>query len=283
MSTTMPGSVGTTSPATNGTSNSNGGMPPITATSSLPPEVSRKTLENTVERALALLRGIATETKIREQMNKYGYSDAHHQEGWRRLAVAAGFYQPLGATDNNDVNVRNAIAEIDAKDEQVFRIASASLSRRFPQQADMLLGGISASRGVASVLNLEILLDRIDKLEQATGQDAATVQGKAAVALLAERGLSVAERAKLRALINVAKRSNPVDGNPSAAEVSDEGYVANLQALREWYEEWSEIARALFSRRDYLIRIGMASNRRSSASEEEPAEPPAPNPAEPGV
>jgi hypothetical protein len=279
----MPGSVGTTTPATNGTSNSNGGMPPITATSSLPPEVSRKTLESTVERALALLRGIASEKKIREQMNKHGYSDAHQQEGWRRLSIAAGFYQPLGAQDDNDVNVRNAIAEIDAADEQIFRIASASLSRRFPAHADILLGGISAARGAASVLNLEILLDRIDKLEQATGEDAATVQGKAAVALLAERGLSASERARLRGLINVAKRSNPVDGSPTAAEESDEQYVANLQALREWYEEWSEIARALFSRRDYLIRLGMASSRRSSGPEEEPEQSPAPNPAEPGV
>jgi hypothetical protein len=280
MSTSMPGSVATTSPGTNGASNNNnGGSPPLDAMSSLPPDVSRKTLESTVERAMALLRGIAAEKGIREQMHKYGYSDAHQQEGWRRLAVAAGFHQPLGAQDDNDANVRNAINELDSSDEQVFRIAAASLSRRFPQHADRLLGGISASRGVASVLNLEILLDRIDKLEQ----DASDSQRTAVVTLLSERGLSPAERARLRGLINVAKKSNPVDGSPSAVEERDKQYVANLQALREWYEEWSEIARALFSRRDYLIRLGMAASRRSSKEEEEPAPPVAPSPVEPGV
>ena len=277
MSTSMPGSVGTTSPGTNGTSNSNGGSPPLDALSSVPPDVSRKTLETTVERAMAFLRGIAAEKGIRQQMHKFGYSDAHQQEGWRRLGVAAGFHQPLGAQDDNDVNVRNAINELDSSDEQVFRIATASLSRRFPQHADRLLGGIGAARGVASVLNLEILLDRIDKLEQ----DASDSQRTAVVALLTERGLSPAERVRLRGLINIAKKSNPVDSSPTAVEERDKQYVANLQSLREWYEEWSEIARALFSRRDYLIRLGMATSRRSAKEEEEA--PVAPNPAEPGV
>ncbi len=281
MATTMPGSVGTTTPVSNGTSSNNNSNPSdVTATSSVPPEVTRKTLESTVERALALLRGIAGEKRIREVMHNHGYSDVHQQEGWRRLGLAAGFHQPLGSQDDNDTAVRNAINEIDGLDEQIFRIASATVTRRFPEQADKLLGGIGPGRGAAAVLNLEILLDRLDAFEQ----PASSASDKAAVALLGQRGLSTAERARLRLLINTAKKSNPVDSNPTASEERDKQYVANLQSLREWYEEWSEIARALFSRRDYLIRLGLGTARRSSAAEEETPEPaPAPNPTEPGV
>ena len=287
MSMTTPGSVGTTAPANNGSSSNSttADTAVLTATSSSPPEVTRKTLEGTVERALSFLRGVAGEKRIREVLHRHGYSDAHQQEGWRRLSVAAGFHQPLGAQDDNDVAVRTAIAEIDAIDEQVFRITSASVSRRFPAQAEFLLGGIAPGRGAASVLNLEILLDRIDQLETGAGREATSVPDRATVELLTQRGLSVAERARLRELINVAKKSNPVDTNPTAAEARDKQYVANLQALREWYEEWSEIARALFTRRDYLIRLGMASSRRSSATEEEAEAPVAApiSPSDPGV
>ena len=286
MSMTIPGSVGTTAPTNNGSSTTNPSDAAImTVTSSFPPDVTRKTLEGTVERALSFLRGVAGEKRIREVLHKHGYSDAHQQEGWRRLSVAAGFHQPLGAQDDNDVAVRNAITEIDAIDEQVFRVTSASVSRRLPIQGDFLLGGIAPGRGAASVLNLEILLDRIDQLETGAGREATSVPDRATVQLLSQRGLSIAERERLRQLINVAKRSNPVDTNPTASEERDKQYVANLQALREWYEEWSEIARPLFTRRDYLIRLGMASTRRSSAVEEEAEAPVAApvSPADPGV
>lgn len=49
--------------------------------------------------------------------------------------------------------------------------------------------------------------------------------------------------------------------------------METLVALREWFEEWSEIARACVSRRDYLIRMGLASRRIRSTTETEDAEP----------
>jgi hypothetical protein len=45
-----------------------------------------------------------------------------------------------------------------------------------------------------------------------------------------------------------------------------------LVALRAWYEEWSEIARVAVTRRDQLIRLGLASRKlRQEDDESEPA------------
>lgn len=49
--------------------------------------------------------------------------------------------------------------------------------------------------------------------------------------------------------------------------------METLVALREWFEEWSEIARACVSRRDSLIRMGLARRRSRSTTETEDAEP----------
>jgi len=50
----------------------------------------------------------------------------------------------------------------------------------------------------------------------------------------------------------------------------NEALEEHVAALRAWYEEWSEIARATVTRRDYLIRLGLA--KRKSNNEQ-----PAPN------
>ncbi len=57
----------------------------------------------------------------------------------------------------------------------------------------------------------------------------------------------------------VPSESAPVDPRDEAKRAEREKkHVASLVALRAWYEEWSEIARAAIKRRDYLIRVGLA-------------------------
>ena len=43
-----------------------------------------------------------------------------------------------------------------------------------------------------------------------------------------------------------------------AAEASEEEQREALLKLKSWYGEWSEMARAVIGRRDYLIRLGLA-------------------------
>ncbi len=268
MTTSIPGANGSVSPGSD-----NGSVSSITTEA----DVSRRTLETYPERALAMLRTLGTDNGIRATMLSYGYSDAEHKEGWRRLHAASGFTNIAEPSTEMDASVRSAIAELDAMDERIFRITSATLSKRFPAQAQFVLGGIGASRGAAAVINLQLLMDRLDALENDPSRVATRDQDREAVAKLGERGLSKSERSRIRQLIEASQRANPVDLSPSAREEADKQYVANLVALRDWYQEWAEIARALITRRDHLIRLGLASQKRGDTeAPETPAAPVAP-------
>lgn len=84
----------------------------------------------------------------------------------------------------------------------------------------------------------------------------------AALALLARRGIGPEKRKELRELIARAKQGEaaaPVD--PVREQTQAEkarSHADALLELRHWYKEWSEIARAVISRRDYLIQLGLA-------------------------
>jgi hypothetical protein len=70
-----------------------------------------------------------------------------------------------GSTTSVDRGVRDAIAEIDAWDEDGFRIVRAALGRLHPEQAKTVLAGLSLSTGAAAVLGVETLFDRLDASE----------------------------------------------------------------------------------------------------------------------
>lgn len=224
-------------------------------------EVSRRTLETIPGRALAFLRPIPQDQELRRLLGRYGYGAKAHAEGWRLLHAASNFDAPTLPESNADEAARAAASALDDADEKVFRVASASLARRFPEQHAYLLHDIGPSRGGGAVLAIEILLDRLDAMPTAPERSATREADSAAIALLAERGLHANERARLRALVEAAKLVAPVPEAPVDAAKAEADYLARLVALRDWYVEWSEIAKAAITRRDRLIRLGLATPR----------------------
>jgi hypothetical protein len=241
--------------------------------------VTQRTLENTLDRAFRLLRGISTNVAVRNRLDACGFTDADQQEGVELLAKASGFTPVTSASgDVADEHARAALAELDDADEGLFRIATATLNRRFPEQAKALLDGLAPVQGPQAILNVRTFLDRLDALESGSPTEAA----RSAIAILAKRGIDAAERARLRGLVEVALRAQPVVSTSTEIERRRELRNAALVALRDWYLEWSEVARACISRRDLLILLGLASRRTSRDEEEESAAPPAPtSPASP--
>jgi hypothetical protein len=81
---------------------------------------------------------------------------------------------------------------------------------------------------------------------------------QAALATLAARRLDEAERKRLRGLVAAAKAApdSPPEAPPVAPNAAER--LEALKALRLWYEDWAEVAHALFKRRDHLIRLGLA-------------------------
>ncbi len=174
--------------------------------------------------------------------------------------------------------------ELVAWDEPNFRIISATLERRHAAQQAFVFHNLTAQVGSAAVLGVKALLDRLDALESSPDREATRKEDHAALKTLAKRGHTKEERERLRQLVDVACAGTPdpmdeaevededdeaegdgADETDGAGETDDGDAVVGsdthtkaLLELYAWYKEWSEIARAVVKRRDYLIRLGLA-------------------------
>jgi len=244
---------------------------------------ARQTLEETPERMLSLLSAIGTVPTIRAALTKRGYTADDHEQGWKLLHKASGYLGPA-AEPKVDRTANDALAAVDAWDEPHFRLARATLERRYPDQAAFVFADLSAQTGPSALLSVGTFLDRLDALErklpgrelkEKAADKAQEKADKAALATLELRGITAAERSRLRGLIKVAQTGTAPDpgAEKAAAEAAAQAAerLKNLAELRAFYDEWAEIARIVITRRDYLIRLGLA--KRKSGESEEPAEP----------
>jgi hypothetical protein len=211
-------------------------------------------------RVLTFLRAAATKLEIRVALFGAGYTTEEQDEGWRLLHKACG-HVPGVASPSDDAAARAAIAEIDAWDEPGFRRIGAALGRLHPEQQAFVFAGIEAARGAGSLLAVATLLERLDQLEKGrqgagggAGSRAAVAADRAAIATLTARGITPEVRGRLRELVKVAQTAQapvfPTDATAAERE-------AALLELRAWYADWSETARAVIQRRDYLVMLGL--------------------------
>jgi hypothetical protein len=196
-----------------------------------------------------------------------GYTPADHQEGWSLLHKVSGLFEE-DAPQETDLQVRDATTELDNTDEDLYRIVRAALTRLHPEQARFVLNGLEPTTGAGAILSVKNMLDRLDTLDKGRSKETAKAD-KAAIATLKQRGVTAAERARLRGLVDVAQSAPAVE--PAAAPVDDGKYEADLSALRAWFEDWSEVARVAIKRKDYLIRLGLASRKSPAKPDDSPA------------
>jgi hypothetical protein len=111
-----------------------------------------------------------------------------------------------------------------------------------------------------------------------------------ALETLAKRGYPKEELSRLRQLVDIASGEGTAaeEGDAEAtggaeqvrAVVDSHEHVDARRALYAWYREWSETARAVIKRRDFLVRLGLArlglARRKTRAKvKRSPAAPPA--------
>jgi hypothetical protein len=225
-------------------------------------DYEKRVLAATPGKALTFLRATATKVGIRAALFPAGYTPQEQEVGWSWLQRASGYVPGVGSVED-DATARAAIAEVDAWDEPGFRRIGAALQRLHPEQHAFVFAGLEAARGAGALLTVATLLDRLDAL--AKGRSSATeVADRQALATLNARGITPELRSHLRGLIAAAQvaATPALASNPSA-----EDRAQALLELRAWYKDWSETARAVISRKDYLIMLGL-SKRRSSGSAE---------------
>lgn len=220
-------------------------------------------LDDMPARGLRLLGALSSNPYIRAALAQRGYSDATHEHGWSLVLKASGYRRPVAELLAKP-EAAAAMAEIDAWDEPNFRIARATLVL-MPEQRDFLFQDLEAQTGAAAVASVTTFLDRCDELETSKDRKATRKADLAALDRLAERGISKAERERLRALLAVATASpdagglapkSPADPAKEAARAA-ERREARI-ALWGFVTEWSEIAKTVIKRRDHLIQLGLA-------------------------
>ena len=228
---------------------------------------SRQVLEEAPLRALKFLQGVSTFAPIAILLASKGYSQEDHLEGWNLLHVVTGYKKPPPPM-LEVVEVRDAIAELDAWDEPNFRIIHAALQRRHPDQDELVFRDLTPTTGAGAVLTVKTLLDRLDTLEKGKDRKETRTADHAALATLEKRGITPAERKRVRGLIAIAQRGLSPEALLSdaplqvAALENQSPKREDLEKLRAWLVEWSETARAVIKRRDYLIRLGLAKRKK---------------------
>ena len=230
---------------------------------------SETILEESPTRALAFLRGIARYPQIQSLLAPNGYTPEQHSEGWALTLAAIGAPSSTAGSAPVTTPAHQAMVTLDAWDEPGFARIDAALETSFPEQhAFVFAGGLAASVGAAAVAGVQTMLARLDTL--ASGKDrpkASHKKDEAALSRLAERGIDKAERERLSALVEQAKSLGP-----AAAPVDDTKHQAALYAVYLWHREWSKTAKAVISKRAYLISLGLA-KRKSSKKKEKAAAP----------
>lgn len=216
---------------------------------------SRQTLEETPARMLTFLRGIGTTAPIRATLAERGYSAQDHQQGWDLLHKVAGYTDTKSTLVMDET--QQAITQIDAWDEPTFRIAKAALERLHPDQAAFVFANLQPATGPAAVLTVRLFLERLDALENSPERIATRTQDLEALATLEKRGITKEERQRMHGLLDIAQGlASATPANVTDARLDD------LRALRAWFDDWTETARAVITRRDHLIRLGLAKRKK---------------------
>lgn len=224
-------------------------------------------------RAIRFLIGLRN-PRIATALAGYGFKESDMAEGWALVnAMGKGKLAFLPAEPRD----METLLRLDAWENQWFPIATATLERRFPAAATKFLLNLQQTEGPEVAISVRTFVDRYQ--EMAAGDAKYGAEGKKAVELLAQRGVTagVVQEADtlLKSLAQVAKPAEPVSIEEQEAELQ-----AAEDALWAWYIEWSKIARVAVKQRVLLKQLGFLAARRGGADEEAEVESP---PATPGA
>jgi hypothetical protein len=227
------------------------------------PIPSRITLDKTIPRATRLLNALAQRPDIYKYLALKGsYSPQHHRRGLDLLMRAMGTTPALLTSGREEGSGHgDDVARCAEADDIVLAQLDAAL--RFDHAAvyAILAEGLQPDEGVKAVTNLRLLTSRVSELKA----DPGAVEGgagavQAALEAMASFGLTQARLDELEALATRAGELPEVEVGAlptlSAAEVD-----AARVALYQWHRGWARIARSVVTRRDWLIRLGLARRR----------------------
>ncbi len=122
----------------------------------------------------------------------------------------------------------------------------------------------------------------LDQLENSAARKSSRKADHAALATLETRGVTKEERKQAKHLVNLIETTAAPD--ITSAPPSADKRMSALMDVYEWVQDWSDSARAVITRRDQLIRLGIGKRQtRAVPVDPQPAASPAPPPALPTI
>jgi hypothetical protein len=234
------------------------------------------TLEDTPPRALEFLRGVGASPEILRLLSKAGYTKKVHEEGLQLLTSIVSLPREKGAFHSVSAIYEAAVKEVTTWQKKDLRRIKATVTRFHPAEAEYLFSNLDFSPGVDAVLMVSIFLDRLASLANDPDRKATRKADHAVLETIKERGVTDPEIKHLRGLVKEAQ-TTPVPDVVAPAET--DARVEALRALRAWYTDWAETARTVLTRRDHLIRVGLATRKRTQTPAPPAVTPVVPSPA----
>jgi len=215
------------------------------------------TAEQALVRALLFLRTSASDAAVRGALAETGFGQADIDEGWRLLRAACSVPPP--AASPRRTGVRDATRALEAFAQTMLPRARAATRRFFPDYEAYLFAAPARVRG-ASTVTVAIFVERCGELASPKRRKTRE-RDRELLALLARRGITHAVLEDTRRNVAVATGSL-ADSRPARSRAPN----AALDDLHAWVRDWSDCAKTVVTRRDWLIRLGIGRRRARAPS-----------------
>jgi hypothetical protein len=235
---------------------------PEIATAGAAQDVNLRTLKLGPVRLLTFLQG-AADPAVRAQLVAIGWSEQDAEDAWSLLNRLRG-----PTVTPSPVNpVPAAFAACEEWHSTWLTRMRVLLQMTHPDQARFLFHDLTTARGLGAVIDLSAFLERRERLDNDPHRNPTRTADHQALAIIARAGATPEMRKRWRAAVDTVH--SPTDAGTDAEPQLDDGFEAQrLETLRKiwvWITTWSEIARTGVTRRDHLIRLGIAKRRARQA------------------
>lgn len=219
-------------------------------------DVNETTLKLAPARLLTFLQGVA-DPAIRAQFAPLGWSEQRVEEAWSLLHDLRAA-SVITASPEPDPVVE-AMASCEAWQATGLIRARAMLQLTHPEQATFLFHDFVAGKGTEAVLNVATFLERRHALDKSTERKSTRTADHGALAVIEQTGTTKETLKDLQAMVDTVQSVAPAEAAP--ATDADAERLATLRKIYAWLTAWSEMARTVVTRRDQLIRLGLAKRR----------------------
>ena len=233
-------------------------------------DVTDETLKLGPPRLLTFLQGVS-DPAIRALFAPLGWSDQRLDEAWSLLNELKAANK-IPSTPVPDP-VTEGIASCETWQATGLIRARAMMQLTFPEQAAFMFHDFVAGAGTEAVLNVSTFLQRRQELENGAERKGTRKADHEALLVLEDTGVTKEVLKKLQGFVDKVLTVAPP--HPQHLADADVKRTEVLRKIHAWVTAWSEMARTVITRRDQMIKLGIA-KRRSHKAKGAVVTPPAP-------